>query len=184
MNRILRVLPILTCLAVPAVAQDNGLPAGVLIYDAGAAPSAVVAPIAIAPSVQTAPSAPFVLTPAPSTQSPASVRSSIVQPSVIQPVANGTILDPATVAPLVDLAPGETISQAIAVSPSIVQVPNPQPVYTSHYEPSPATRVAPPPKRDPVTGRLRDTPGWTGRREAPASIGCFPAGACAVLNAR
>lgn len=182
MNRILSILPILACLAVPAVAQDNGVPAGVLIFEAGSGDANIALP-----PVQALPSAPattFALTPAPSTQSPASVRSSIVQPSVVQPVANGTVLDPATVAPLIDLAPGETISQAIAVSPSIVQIPNAQPVYPSRYEPSPAARVAPPPKRDPVTGRLRDTPGWTGRREAPASIGCFPAGACAVLNAR
>ncbi len=183
MNRILRLLPILGCFAVPAIAQDNGVPAGVLIFDAGSAPS-VAPPTVVAPPVQ---ATTFALTPAPSplTQSPASVRSSIIQPSVVQPIINGAILDPATVAPLVDLAPGETISQVIAASPAIVQVPNPQPVYTSRYEPSPAAaRIPPPPKRDPVTGRLRDTPGWTGRREAPASIGCFPAGACAVLNAR
>ena len=130
------------------------------------------------------PSTPFTVStdPAPIVepiQSRASVRSSVIP----APVVSGTQLDPVLIAPQVDLAPGETVLEAIAVSPSIVRIPNPQPVYPTRYEPA-APRVAPPPKRDPVTGRLRDTAGWTGRREAPASIGCFPAGACAVLNAR
>ena len=184
MNRILRILPILGCFAVPAVAQDNGVPAGVLIFEAEPTAPAPVSTIT-APVVEVTPSAPvttFVLPPA-TTQSLASTRSPAIQPSVVQPVVNGTVLDSATIASQIDLAPGETVVQAIAVSPSIVQIPNPQPAYTARYEPA-APRTAPPPKRDPVTGRLRDTPGWTGRRDAPASIGCFPAGACAVLNAR
>lgn len=182
MNRVLCKSIMLAFLAVPAAAQDSGVPAGVLIYDA------VPASPAPAPTIQTVPSTPattFTLAPTPGQpiQSLASTRSSIIPPPVVQPVANGTLLDPATVRPQVTLAPGETVLRAIAVSPSIVQIPNPQPAYTVQYEPSPP-RVTPPPKRDPVTGRLRDTPGWTGRRDRPASIGCFPAGACAVLNAR
>jgi len=186
MNRILSILPVLGLLAVPATAQDAGIPAGVIIYDATpVTQSAVVGTPARVGDVLIAPNAPFNLSadPAPVVQpiqSRASVRSTVVQ----APVLNGTRLDPATVAPQVNLAPGETVLEAIAVSPAIVQIPNPQPVYTSRYEPAAAPRVAPPPKRDPVTGRLRDTAGWTGRREAPASIGCFPAGACAILNAR
>ena len=87
---------------------------------------------------------------------------------------------PVVIAPEVNLAPGETIVRAIAV-PAIVKIPKPEPAYTIDAR---VTREAPEPVVDPVTGRLRDTPGWTGRTDGPASIGCFPAGACAVLNER
>jgi len=186
MNRIFCFLSVVTApvLCASAQAQDIGVPAGVLIYDATpVADGAVLSTPAPTSDILIPSNTPFTLStdPAPAVQpiqSLASTRSVIGQP-----VLNGTRLDPITVAPQVNLAPGEIVLEAIAVTPSIVRIPNPQPVYTTRYEPA-AKRVAPPPKRDPVTGRLRDTPGWTGRREAPASIGCFPAGACAVLNAR
>lgn len=192
MNRILSVLTILGVLSVPAVADDLGVPAGVLIYDVTPAapvlntPSpTMVAPPPAQPVIGAAETT-FTLSadPAPTVLAPLQSKASVRSVPQAAPVVNGTALDPASVAAEVNLAPGETVVQAIAVSPAIVQIPNPQPVYTSRYEPSPQARVAPTPKRDPLTGRLRDTPGWTGRREAPASIGCYPAGACAVLNAR
>lgn len=174
--------------ALPVAADELGVPAGVLIYDADPTAPAVQAapPVTVTPN--TAGNV-FDLSPAPvplivqPTQSNASVRSSITPAPIGQPVASGTILNPAVVTPRVPLAPGETVIQAIAASPSIVRIPNPEPAYTVQYG-SVLTRAAPPPKRDPVTGRLRDTAGWTGRRDKPASIGCFPAGACAVLNER
>lgn len=180
--------------AVPVVADELGVPAGVLIYDADpAAPVIQAAPVTqAAPLIGAAPNAggaTFTLLPEPApliiqpTQSNASIRSSITQVPIGQPVPSGTILNPTVIAPQVPLAPGETVIQAIAAPPAIVRIPNPEPAYTVQYG-SVLTRAAPPPKRDPVTGRLRDTPGWTGRRDKPASIGCFPAGACAVLNAR
>ena len=160
----------------PALADESAvignLPAGVIVYDAVAAP-------VVETNVQ--PAAPAIL--APVTQSLASTRSSFAQP-----VQSGAILNPAVIAPQVDLAPGETVLRAIAVPSAIVKIPNPQPAYTLTSGPPPASRpsvrVARDPILDPVKGRLRDTAGWTGRREGPASIGCFPAGACAVLNQR
>lgn len=176
--------------ALPAFGQESAvigeIPAGVIIYDAE--------PVSILPSieppvVQLEPSSDNVVVPeiqsatAPMTQSLASTRSSGLQ--ALPPVEAGVVLDAATVAPQVDLAPGETVLQVIAV-PSIVKIPAPQPVYTATFKPDPApvARTTPEPIVDPVTGRLRDTPGWTGDTAGPASIGCFPAGACAVLNQR
>lgn len=191
MIRNLSFISVLGVLALPVQAQEGvivgGVPTGVLIYDAMTVSegSVVSAPLPTASGLID-PSTPFILSPEPAREAvqPIQSRASVRSTPVPSPVVNGTQLDPASVAAQIDLAPGETVLEAIAVSPSIIQIPAPQPVYTSRYEPSPAVRVTPPPKRDPVTGRLRDTPGWTGRREAPASIGCYPAGACAVLNAR
>lgn len=104
---------------------------------------------------------------APSTQSQASIRSG-------EPVAvpAGTI-PVGQIAPGIDLAPGETIVEMIAV-PSIVRVPDSQPAPVSFMAPVETQRVPPEPVVDPVTGRLRDTPGWTGRTDSAAGIGCFP----------
>jgi len=172
--------------SVTAYADDNAapldLPVGVIVYDTVAPSNPTATP---APTVMPG-SAPVVV--APLTQSPASTRSSFAQPFVGTPVQSGTVLDQATIAPQINLAPGETVLQAIAAPSAIVRIPDPQPAYTLTSGPPPASRparrAAPEPVVDPVTGRLRDTPGWTGRREGPASIGCFPAGACAVLNQR
>lgn len=141
--------------AVPALAQSaiEGLPAGTLVFDADPEAAAV-------------------------TQSLASTRSPAL---LTEPAEPEIVLDPVVVAPQIDLAPGETIVRAIA-TPAIVKIPNPEPAYVIDARVSPAPRTAPEPVVDPVTGRLRDTPGWTGRTDGPASIGCFPAGACSVLN--
>lgn len=189
----------------PSIAQDraviDGLPAGVLIMDADpAAPPVVIdaAPvdpitidlnasveIAVPEAVVVEDPLPIQTAPLTQTQSPASTRSPALMPLSVEASPSGAVvLDPARVAPQIDLAPGETIIEAIAV-PSIVKVPDPQPVYTIQSQAAvPAQRAAPEPVVDPVTGRLRDTPGWTGRTDGPASIGCFPEGACAVLNTR
>ena len=176
--------------AVPAFAQDSsiidGLPAGVMIYDADPMPVLpVVEPTVtqVEPLIDSATISISQDNAAPMTQSLASTRSSVVQTlPLVQP---GPVLDPIAIAPQIDLAPGETVLQVIAV-PSIVRVPAPQPVYTATFKanPAPAVRTTPEPVVDPVTGRLRDTPGWTGDTAGPASIGCFPEGACAVLNQR
>lgn len=188
MTRIRCIAVVLCLIAAPVHADETlpitDLPAGVIIYDA-VAPAAAPAPIVVLPSTAIIPAAPII---APLTQSPASTRSSFAQPIITEAVPSGTMLNPATVAPQITLAPGETVLQAIAVPSAIVRIPNPQPAYTltSGRPPAsrPSQRGAPQPVVDPVTGRLRDTPGWTGRREGPASIGCFPAGSCAVLNQR
>lgn len=78
--------------------------------------------------------------------------------------------------------------QTVPPPVSLGAIPAPETAYTLRRTASPSRaqlpRKRPEPKVDPVTGRLRDTPGWTGRTDAPASIGCFPEGACAVLNQR
>lgn len=157
----------------PAVIE--GLPAGVMILDATPEPSAAIETVPATEPLATAvePAAPV-----PVTQSQASVRS----PEPLEFETLGGAAATAAVPP-VDLAPGETILETIVV-PSIVRVPEVQPVFllgaADLTEPE---HAAPAPKVDPVTGRLRDTPGWTGRTDGAASIGCFPAGACASLNA-
>jgi len=67
MNRFLCILSILGFLAVPVAAQESGIPAGVLIYDATPA-APVSTPSVVIPAVQALPSAPattFKLAPAP-----------------------------------------------------------------------------------------------------------------------
>ena len=144
--------------AVPALAQSaiEGLPAGTLVFDADPEAAAV-------------------------TQSLASTRSPTVLIETAEPAEPEIVLDPVVIAPQIDLAPGETIVRTIT-TPAIVKIPNPEPAYVIDARAAPAPRTAPEPVVDPVTGRLRDTPGWTGRTDGPASIGCFPAGACSVLN--
>ncbi len=150
--------------------SSNNLPVGVIIYDA--VPSETV----LEPSV------------VPLTQSRASTRSSFAQPLLSQPVGDGTTWDSAVITPQIDLAPGETVLQVFTAPSAIVKIPAVEPAYTLTSGPAivtaPQRRVAPEPVLDPVRGRLRDTAGWTGSTEGPASIGCFPEGACAVLNRR
>lgn len=178
MSRSLFLFPIIASLAMPVMAQDNavieGLPAGVLVYDAGEAGSAVP-PTVVAPPEAAAPPV--------ATQSPASTRSAapVTLPGVA--VVSGAVLAPSVGTATVDLVPGEQVLQVIA-APSIINVPESQPIYTMTSEAEVTQRTRPQPKVDPFSGKLRDTPGWTGNRAAPASIGCFPAGACAVLNQR
>ena len=123
------------------------------------------------PVTQTAP-----LVTLPVQQSQASVRSS--EPLVALPAGEIT---PGTIAPPVDLAPGETVVQMIA-APTIVRVPAVQPVTALTPAPIIAESVTRQPVIDPVTGRPRDTPGWTGSTAAPEGVGCFPAGSCATLG--
>ena len=164
--------------AAPAQADESvvaaDVPAGVIIYDAVNTP-------APAPATDPAPV---------SSQSPASTRSLFAQPlSVDTGIGAVTLPRPAAPAPQINLSPGETVLRTFAASPAIISIPKPTPAYTLTSGPPPAQRpgaraAGRQPVVDPFSGRLRDTPGWTGRKEAPASIGCFPAGACAVLNQR
>jgi len=110
-----------------------------------------------------------------------------MQPIASQPATPEAVTDSTTVEPLINLAPGETVLQVITAPSAIVQIPNPEPVYTLKSGPalaSPTRRAVREPVVDPFSGRLRDTAGWTGSTEGPASIGCFPEGACAILNRR
>ena len=188
MTRTRCIAAVFCLISAPVRAEDAasvaGVPVGVIVYDS-VATSDAAAPLVVLPEAAALPAVPAI---APLTQSLASTRSSFPQPIVTEAVPSGAVLNPSSVVPQVNLAPGETVLQAIAVPSAIVRIPNPQPAYTLTSGPPPAARpsqrVAPQPVVDPVKGRLRDTPGWTGRREAPASIGCFPAGSCAVLNQR
>ena len=180
-----------------ALAED-GIPAGTLIYDAVPAVDVSVpvsveaAPLSseplfdlgLASQVEATPiiaAEPFaipVTETVPATQSQASVRSG--EPLGVLPA--GTV-DPGAVVPPVDLAPGETVVQMIAVTPSIVNVPAAQPVIQPTAFAAPiAIEPEHQPVIDPVSGRLRDTPGWTGSTAGAAGVGCFPEGACASLN--
>ncbi len=154
------------CSAVQAdeTLPSGALPAGVLVYDAV---PATVAPL---------------------TQSPASTRSWFAQPTPSQPIGAGASWGSTVVTPQIDLAPGETILQVFTAPSAIVKIPVAEPAYTLTSGPTivaaPQRRAVPEPVLDPVSGRLRDTAGWTGDTTGPASIGCFPEGACAILNRR
>ncbi len=174
-------------------AEDNvvsvDIPVGVLIYDAvtegdtGWAPDSVT--LGRSPVAQTF------------QQSRASTRSSVVQSSSAQSLLSAThivqsapAIDPAGLASQIDLLPGETVLQTLVVPSSVVRIPLPEPVYTIRSGAAVSgkedgiRRTPPDPVIDPFSGRLRDTVGWTGDTTGPASIGCFPAGACAALNRR
>lgn len=179
-----------------ARAEDIGLPVGVLIFDAepaqaepfqadplettaietvaGADP--LVLPVAQPlPLAQPLPVVETTLPTAPLQQTQASIRSG--DALAILPAGE---VPAGEIVPQVDLAPGETVIQVLAV-PSIVRVPAAQPVTQPVALMAPVQPVMHEPKVDPVTGRLRDTPGWTGRTDAAAGIGCFPEGACSAL---
>lgn len=174
MTRMLLICAV-ACLPVPDIRAQE-FPVGVLVYDPvppveGAIeavdpvglPDAVIAtPLAVE-----APVLPISGT----VYAPASTRS-IREPLGIEPL------------PLVDLSTGTVLANpGSAVETAMPgSGPQPVPVYTARYGAPKSARPAP--KIDPLTGRLRDTAGWTGRTDGPASIGCFPQGACAVLNMR
>lgn len=202
----LSILAVLALSASIAHADDSSVPVGTLIYDAEplAAPAALetealateplfaiqapapavpetvkpaaeAAPLLTIPVAEIAPasSVPLVTE---SVQTQASIRS--VPLTVLPP---GQV-DPGRIVPQVDLAPGETIVQVLAV-PTMVRVPDApvaQPV--SFMAPVAIEPEVHHPKVDPVTGRLRDTPGWTGRTDSAAGVGCFPEGSCASLG--
>jgi hypothetical protein len=143
------------------------VPPGVLIFDVAPEDAAVDAapplPVSDAEPVEPAP----VIAPTSAGSASASLRSTS-EPIIIIDVTDEVVPEAAVAAPvIVDVAPPPDLAATI-LAPTRSDQP----------------RTRPEPKVDPVTGRLRDTPGWTGRTDAPASIGCFPEGACAVLNLR
>ncbi len=171
MIRFLAIVSAASALALPVMAEEEpvlfDVPPGVLIFDADPDPveSAESAPIPVPADTEPSPEPIAVMPDAP----------------VVGGSASASLRSPSDPIIFLDPVPEEQPS-ALPVIEAI------EPVYSLRHAASTPdddlSRDRPEPTVDPLTGRLRDTPGWTGRTDAPASIGCFPEGACAVLNQR
>jgi len=175
MIRFLAIVSVTSALALPVMADEEGVPLdvppGVLIFDVVPEDAAIPAVVETEPPLPVLGAGPAepapVLAPPAAGSASASLRSAS-EPIIIIDVTDEAAPEAAVALPvIIDVTPAPELA-ATAIAPTRSDPP----------------RNRPEPKVDPVTGRLRDTPGWTGRTDAPASIGCFPEGACAVLNLR